>query len=416
VAAVAGRPANGLVTIGVSTVIAGIAGYAVTLLVYRVVGASSYSVFAVFWAAMYLVIGGLSGIQQEITRATRAVVAGESRPPRRARNFGIVVGCSIAALIVVSAFAWNRAVFPSVGWPLVLPLAIGAGSSVGVAVLAGSLYGLSNWRPVAALVSLDALLRLVLVGCVLIFSRDVVLLAWVVAAPFPVVLLVVWAGIRGRFAGTSTIDSPYRTLAWNAARAVVASVSTAVLVSGFPVLLGLVGRGQSAALLGELIFTITLTRAPLIVSVMSLQSYFVVRFRDRPDTWPSLLWRVLVVIAGCAVVVALLGWWLGRPVLHIVSGHPVPISGAIIAVLVISSALVGMLCVTGPAVLARSLHFPYSLGWALAAVATIGVLILPIDFLPRVILALLVGPIAGLLVHGITLLLVRRSSRREASA
>ena len=57
---------SGLVIIGISTVIAGLAGYAVTLLVYRVVGAGSYAIFAVFWAAMYLLIGGLSGIQQEV--------------------------------------------------------------------------------------------------------------------------------------------------------------------------------------------------------------------------------------------------------------------------------------------------------------------------------------------------------------
>lgn len=406
------KPANGLVMIGVSTVIAGIAGYAVTLLVYRVIGAGEYSLFAVFWAAIYLIIGGLSGIQQEVTRATRPVVAGEAHRASRSRNFGAVVALIVGTIIVATAVFWNGALFVANGWALVWPLAVGAASYVLVAVLTGSLYGLSRWRSIAVMVVFDALARLILVAAALVFDRNVVLLAWLVAVPFPLVLLVVWPVIRRGFVGTSAVDVSYRELSWNAARAVVASISTAVLVSGFPVLLGLTSRAEPSALLGELIFTITLTRAPLIVSVMSLQSYFVVRFRDRSNDWSSLFWRVVGVIAACAVVIAVLGFLLGRPVLEWVSGHPVPISGGVVAVLVLSSALVGILCVSGPAVLARNLHFWYSLGWVVAAVVTIVCIALPIEFLTRVELALLAGPVAGLCVHLATLLSLSRSVAR----
>lgn len=401
---------SGLVTIGISTVIAGIAGYAVTLLVYRVVGAGSYSIFAVFWAAMYLLIGGLSGIQQEVTRATVPLVPPASERRTRSRNFGAIVALATVVVAVVTGIAWNRPVFPTIGFPLVWPLAVGAGSSVVVAVLIGSLYGVSRWRRVAAMVALDAVLRLALVGVVLIFSHDVVLLAWAVALPFPATVILLWPVIRRRFAGTTAVTISYRALSWNAARTVVASVSTAVLVSGFPLLLGLAAHGQPAALVGQLIFTITLTRAPLIISVMSLQSYFVVRFRDRPTDWSSLFWRVLLIVLACAVVIAAFGWWIGVPVLEWVSGHSISLAGSSIAVLVLSSALVGMLCVTGPAVLARSKHFLYSLGWVVAAIATIVVIALPLPFLERVLLALLVGPVAGLVIHIATLIpLARRA-------
>jgi hypothetical protein len=410
------KPLGGVVVIGISTVIAGLAGYAVTLLVYRVVGAGSYAVFAIFWAAMYLLIGGLSGIQQEVARAT-VPLDGIATPRRtRARNFGAVIAAATTVLIIATAPAWSRAVFPSAGWLLVWPLAVGAGSSVVVAVLIGSLYGVSRWRRVATMVAFDALLRLALVGIVLFFTHDIVLLAWAAALPFPVTVVVLWPVLRRRFAGTTQITIPYRALSWNAARAIVASLSTAVLVSGFPLLLGVTSKGEPAALVGELIFTITLTRAPLIISVMSLQSYLVVRFRDRPTDWFSLFWRVLAVVAGCAVIIAALGWLLGVPVLEWFSGHSISLSGASIAVLVLSSALVGMLCVTGPAVLARSLHFPYSLGWLVAALATIGAMVLPLPFLDRVMLALLVGPVAGLLVHLVVLLPLVRGSRKASIA
>jgi hypothetical protein len=55
--------------------------------------------------------------------------------------------------------------------------------------------------------------------------------------------------------------------------------------------------------------------------------------------------------------------------------------------------------VSAPAVLAKSQHFVYSFGWVAAALTTIAVMFTPLDLLPRVELALLVGPVAGLVVH-----------------
>jgi hypothetical protein len=408
----ANRP-DGIVVIGGATVIAGIAGYAITLLVYRVVGASPYAVFAVYWAALYLLIGGLGGIQQEITRATHPIEPGTRTRPSRARNLGLVVAAAILVLVPLTAIAWNRAVFGDYGWQLVAPLAVGAASYVLVAVLGGSLYGVSHWRSIAAMVTTDGVSRLLLVGIGLIFTHDVVILAWLVALPLPLTIALLWPMIRRKFVGRSDVDSSYRQLGWNALRAVVASVSTAVLVSGFPLLLGVTSRGVDSALIGELIFAITLTRAPLIVSVMSLQSYFVVRFRDSRDGWVRLFWRVLALIGCAAVVLAALGAWIGQPVIAWISGHPAPFGGGFVAILVVSSALVGALCVTGPAVLARSRHFEYAAGWVAAAVATVIVMALPLDVLPRVSLALLVGPVVGLVVHLLSLLLTARAAKSE---
>jgi hypothetical protein len=398
----AARP-DGIVVIGAATVIAGIAGYAVTLVVYRVVGAGTYASFAVFWAALYLLVGGLGGIQQEVTRATRPIEPGTRTVPSRARNLGLVVAGGILAVIPITAIAWSRAVFGGNGWELVIPLAIGAGSYVLVAVLAGSLYGVSHWRSIAAMVTTDGVLRLLLVSIGLVFTHDVVVLSWLVAVPFPLTIAILWPLLRRGFVGRSDVDSSYRQLGWNAARAVVASISTAVLVSGFPLLLGVTSRGEPAALIGELIFAITLTRAPLIVSVMSLQSYFVVRFRDSGKHWVRLFSRVLLIVGGAAVILAVLGAWIGRPVIEWISGHPTPFTGGFVAVLVVSSALVGALCVTGPAVLARSQHFAYTAGWLAAAAATIAVMAIPLEVLLRVSLALLVGPVVGIVVHLVSL-------------
>jgi hypothetical protein len=382
-----------------ATVIAGIAGYAVTFLAFRFVGAATYAVFASFWAAMYLVVGGLSGIQQEITRATHPIVPGTRTAPSRARNFGVVTAACLLLLVLATAPLWAHLTFVQHSGDLVFPLAIGTSSYVLVATLTGSLYGVGQWRSIFLMIVTDAVLRLVLVLAVLAFSRDVVWLAWAAALPFPLAIVLLWRIIRPGFVGRSDLDVGYRGLSSNIARTVLASVSTAVLVSGFPLVLAVAGNRASAALVGHLIFAITITRAPLIVSVMALQSLLVVRFRDRPHARARTLAAILLGLIAAGVVLAALAWWIGPLVINWLSGSPIRFDGAFVGILVISSAGVAALTVTGSAVLAGSRHLAYSLGWVIAAVTTIVVMCLPLELVTRVEAALLAGPAAGLIFH-----------------
>jgi hypothetical protein len=311
---------NGFSLILAATVIAGVAGYLVTVLVFRQVGAALYATFAVFWAALYLVIGGLSGIQQEITRATHPIEERINPRGSRSRNFGVLTGALVFVVIISTAPVWGAAVFSDIGWALAWPLAVGAGSYVLVATLCGSLYGLSRWQSLALMISVDGVLRLAALAIGLAFTHDVIVLAWFVVLPFPLTMLILWPVIRGGLVGRSEVDVSYRALSWNVSRTVLASISTAVLVSGFPLLLGITAQSENPALVGELIFTITLTRAPLIVTVMSLQSYFIVRFRDHPDEWWKTFLVVQGIIFGSAVCLGVLGWWLGPQVFTWVSG------------------------------------------------------------------------------------------------
>ena len=382
-----------------ATVITGIAGYAVTWLVRREIGAEGYALFAVFWAALYLVVGGLSGIQQETTRATFRISPGTVRHGSRSRNFGVVGAVVVFGVVVVSSPLWAHAVFGDAAQWLIWPLAVGAASYVLVATLCGSLYGISQWRSLSLMIAADGVFRLAILGTSLLFTDDIVVLAWTVALPFPLTIIALWPVIRGGLVNRSDIDVGYRALSWNVARTVLASVSTAVLVSGFPLLIGIVGRDDDQGTVGDLIFTITLTRAPLIVTVMALQGYLLVRFRDGASTASAMLVRVLGVIAVGGAAVAVLGWWFGPQVFEWVVGEPVGFDGGFIAILVGSSVLVAALSAVAAALLARSQHRAYSIGWAVAAIATIAVCFLPIDFLPRIAAALLVGPVAGLAVH-----------------
>lgn len=397
-----GSRISGLPAILVATGIAGIAAYVVTWWVPQVIGPVDYAVFAVFWSALYLVVGALAGIQQEVTRATRPRVADDSSAS--IRNFAVGGAVLVLIAVLASAPLWVDQVFPELGWSLVVPLAFGTASYVLVAVLCGSLYGMQAWGSLALLLSLDALLRLAAVVVTLVFTTDIPTIAWAASAPFLVTLIVLWPRVRRDIVGKSATDVRYRALTWNVSRTLLASAAAAALVSGLPLILSLTSSDAPPALLATLFLTVALTRAPLIVTIMALQGYLIVRFRDAGESF----WRVFLtfigVILGGAVVLAALGWWLGPAVYGFLFPQNIVLDGGFFAILVGSSALVGALSVSASAALARSQHFAFSAGWVAAAAVTIAALLLPLGLIERTAIALLVGPLAGLAVHLVALL------------
>lgn len=417
VAAAGSGGTAGATQIVAATVIAGIAGYLVTWLVYRIVGPAPYALFAIFWATIYLVVGALSGIQQEITRATHPVAVGSRTRASRSRDFGVLVSGIVLVMTVASAPLWVDAVFPDEGWNLVWPLAVGTAAYVLVATLSGTLYGVSQWRSLALMIGIDGVLRLLLVGVMLTRTHDIVALAWAVALPFPLAIMLLWPVIRHGVVGRTDIDVGFGRLTWNVARTMLAAVSTAVLVSAFPLLLGVTSRGADAALVGELVFTLTLTRAPLVVSVMALQGYLIVQFRERVQGWVAFLLRMMGALLLGGAILAAAGWWLGPAVFGLVSGAPVTLGGDVIAIMVASSLLVAALSVSGSAVLGRGGHLAFSSGWFVAAAATVAVMALPIDdLIVRVCAATLLAPLLGLLVHGAWLALTGRRMPQGSDA
>ncbi|MBC7592038.1 MAG: hypothetical protein H7226_13480 [Salinibacterium sp.] len=391
-------PVSGFARVVVATGIAGVAAYVVTWVVPRLIGGVDYKVFAVFWAAMYLIVTTLSGIQQEITRATQPNLTGAA-PRRQARNFACVSSGVVFAIVVGTAPVWVSTTFPEVGWPMVFPLATGVSSFVLLGTLSGVLYGTKTWNTLAIVIVVDALLRLVAVSVVALFTHDTVTLAWAAALPFLVTVLVVWPSIRNSTAALSSLDVGFRRLTWNIGRTLIASASMGAMVSGFPLLLSLSSEGESPALLASVFLTVTLTRAPLIVSLMAIQGYLIVRFRDSPENTRRDLTRFLAAIMAGAAILAMLGWVAGPTAFgFLFPGEPV-LEGWFFAVLVLSSALVGAMCVTAPAALARGHHVLYAAGWLVAAVATTVTLVLPGDLILRTVLSLIIGPLAGAVCH-----------------
>jgi hypothetical protein len=396
-----------------ATVVAGVAGYLVTWVVYRVAGSAEYEQFAVFWSAFFLLVGGFAGVQQEYSRATTARTESVGSAPHRstARIFALITAAAVMIVAFGTSPLWMPAVFVG-GWVAwVTPLALGIAASIIMSATAGSLYGVASWRLIAVLIAADGLIRLALIGIGLAVDWPVSTLAWLVVIPIPATLAIFSVLLVRQLRGKSQLDVTYRGLSWNVARTVVASLATGILVSGFPVVLGATSRDVDVATLGDLIFAITLSRAPLIVTVMALQSFLVVQFRNRREGSTRLLLRIAGLVIAVTTAASVLALLVGAPVLDAVAGRTVVQDMWLVPLLVASSGAVALLQVTGSYLLSDSHHAGYSTGLVVAAVATVAFLLLPIDLTTRVEWALLVAPILGLVTHLAFALVLRRRAR-----
>ena len=387
-----------------SSVISGVTGYLVTAIVAAALGPVGYATFAVYWSALFFVVGAFGGVQQEVTRASSGSVERVSRPSgARVSVFALVLAVALFVALAATGPLWTAALFPSDSLELLWPLAVGAASYVLVASLCGSLYGVRLWYPLALLIIIDGVLRLAGVLIVLTLWEQPAAIAWAVVAPFPLAVVIVLPMVAHKLGSRLHMDVGYRQLSWNVARTVLAAAATASLVSGFPVLLKLTSPGTSAAVIGPLILAFMLTRAPIVIPLLALQSYLIVHFTDRVDLLARRVLRLEVLVVASSLALAIIAAWAGPGILRVLFGDGFVIDSGMLFVLVASSGLVAALCVSGPAALARSAHGLFAAGWVAAAVATMGLLFVPFDLDARVTLALTGGPVVGLVVHLVAL-------------
>jgi len=393
--------ASGLRSILVATAVAGVLGYAIQLLAPALLpDGSAYVTFSMYWSTLYLCVAALSGVQQEVTRASRPA-SPEAPPNAIVRNFALIlIGVVLAAVLLIGLIA-GPGLFPDSSGLLVLSLAAGLAGYVLVAVLGGVLYGLRLWRAVALLTIIDAALRalFVMVGFLLGWPADWISLA--VSVPFGLAFLASWLMTRRHVVGAFRLDVRLGRLLANTAGTVTAAAAMGVLMNGMPLLIGATATGIDDDVLAGLILTITLTRAPLVIPLLALQSYLISIFREAGR---AVMRRILQVLAVAVVVVAglaAIAWLIGPWIIDFISQGQYSVAPAMIAAITASAGLVGMMCVTGPALVGRSRHVPYTVGWVTAAALTVLVMAVPVSvpFDIRLTVALLAAPAAGLAVH-----------------
>lgn len=407
---------SGLKWMLAATLVSGVAGFLVTIIARKQLDGAGTFVFLAFWSALFLVVGVLFGLQQESTRATAEALRDADGPVKRTSSlwiFGAGAGLIVGALVLASSLLWAPRSLGEEHAGLALQVALGSAANAVVATMSGALAGAQRWRILAAVIFLDGILRLAAVSIVLSVSDDLNLLAWAVILPFPLAIGTVFCFAPALLRRLGHSPLGYRTLAVNSVHTVIAASATAVLINGFPLVLAFYGQGSDVNLMADLMFAIMLTRAPILVPLMALQSYLVTRFtNDRAALWSFLL----TAIGAIAVAMALLGvvtWLWGLWAFQTFIDADYALTTAALVPLVVSSGFIGILCVTGPALLALGKHRSYAAGWVVASAVALAVLFLPIPIEFRTPLALSLGPIVGIVWH---LLAIRRGLRAQRMA
>ncbi len=397
------RSSGGLRWVLLATAVAGALGYLVQLIAPGLLGQSAYVAFSVTWSTIYLSVSAMSGVQQEVARAARAST--DHAPNTVLRRFTIGACVVVLLVSVILGFWLSTGIVPAPSADLASVIGIGLVGYLLTAVLSGVLYGLHRWRAVALITVLDAVLRALLLGIGFLMHLPAIWLAAGIAFPFGLAFLGSWIILRRRVVGRFALDVDIGSLSRNVVSTVGSAVCSGAMISGLPLLLGITSSTESADVLGAVILAITLSRAPIVVPVVALQSYLISAvFRDREAVQPRRLLGLLV--AGFGIMSALAGaaYFVGPPLVLLVSNARFVIDAWLIAIIVFSAGLVAMMCVTGPALVAARRHDANVAGWAVAAGLTIVCLLLPVGFASRVALALTLPAALGLLMHVLVLL------------
>lgn len=413
---------RGLLAVLFATAVGGGLGYLVQILVpVWMQGSADYLQFSVFWSTTFLLVSMLSGLQQEVSRAVRPVTEGEHVPTRLTHGtkrtstqtlFGAAGVVALVTLIAVPASspAWVAALFPEHSIPFIGAMTLALVGYVFIATLSGQFYGLGSFEWAAATTILDAGLRAACVIGVLLLGLGLVPVAYGVAVPFGVAALIIWSFSGRRFSGKYYVDVALGKLLKNSAQAMLAALATGVLISGLPTMLRLTSFDLGDHALASLILALTLTRAPIVIPLLALQSYLIVGYRNAPQTAGMRAIKLALGVLTLAALLAVLAGFIGPTVMQAVYGPERTLAGTHLALVVFSGGVTAMLCVVAPALLAQGKHALFLISWVMSAVATILFLLFTPHTLLATVLSIAAGPLLGSIFCISVLLFLRRAN------
>lgn len=387
--------------LSLATVFAALSGFIVIYLASWTLDETGYAEFQVYWGLFFACTGILDGLMQETTRAVSAAKESGRRGNADPWRPAVILGFTALLIVAISGFWWIPMLVTGHTLSATALMALGLLFYAFQTVLSGILSGLGLWSRYAWLVALDSGIRLLLA-----------LVAWLAGWHLFAFLIITvigaasWLLILGSSATVRkslrvAVDVDRGKLARRAGSAMVSTGASAVLITGFPVLVGFTSDSDAGVAVGlaGLLNAVTLTRAPILVPLQRFQSALIVRFVANRHTLYSALMAPVAAVLGLGVVGAGAAWLLGPWILDTFFKPELWVPGPILAVLTFASACTGVLMITGAATLAVERHRAYALGWLSATIIAVGVLSLPLVLEARVCAALLIGPVVGAGVH-----------------
>jgi len=403
---------SGVAPVAVATVLSALCGYAILYLAARDLAPAGFSVFSVFWGAFGLFTGAANGLLQEATREVRVALQTGARiaepqpgPHLQPLRVAAVVAVAAGLLIAGTAPLWAGHVFVESTPLSVTLLSVGLAGFCLHATLLGVLAGADGWTQYGTLMVTDAGIRVTVAVAAFVLGWGLDGYLWAtVAGSMSWLILLLASHVTRSAAAIHTPGTP-RTFLTGSAHSIAAAGASAVLVMGFPVLLQATSRDLGATG-GVIILAVTLTRAPLLVPLTAMQGNLIAHFVDNRRL-RALLTPTLV-LAGLGALAVLAAGLLGPWLLRTLFGPEYAASGGLLAWLTAGAVAIAFLTLTGAATVAAALHRAYAVGWVSATVAAALLLLLPLDLQTRTIVALMCGPLVGIVVHLAALGAIRR--------
>ncbi len=373
-----------------TSVVVGAATFLSVVVAARALGPGAYATFAVVWGCFFGIGGALAGLQQEVTRALlvggRTVHVGE--PVLLLRRV-LPVAATLATVggVVVVLTTDRLEVGVSVAVGLV---GLGVMTMVG-----GVLAAEGEWRAACAVLLADAASRTVAVcaAVVLLDDRTAVLAVTAGAVLWTVLLLV----RSVREATCTRTAQPAGDFLSRCVTGMLAAGCASLLIAGFPLVLALVSP-PGAATSGELLAVLVLVRSPVLMVVFAYRPLLLHHLVASPEVARG-TGRLLGGLALVAVPVLAGAAVLGPAVVRLVVGTAYQVPRVDLVLITVSGLLLAAMVVTGLALVATDRYLHAALGWVAALVATaLTVTALPVGD-AQVLVAGLVGPAVGLVLH-----------------
>jgi len=367
----------------------------------RVLDTADYTRLLVYYSALFGCFQIITGIQNESSRAVSSANLesgdrGVARPARVLTMAVILTGAGVVALLLLSPL-WA----PSLG---ASTLVVSVSAAILVIYgcylsLAGALAGHHRWGTMIVLFLSEPTVRIGLVLVIALTLPSLVSLQLAMAIPALTSLLVALAIRPAREALLARGDVGLRRLLGNGLLAMLAAMAAAVLVNGFPAIVR-AALGDATPGLATILLAVQLTRAPVMVPLTVFQSIAIAGFVAVRNGSLKVLVKPFAGLAALGALLALVVGFVGPWIMRLLFGSQYVMSGLMLGCLTFATVSVALLTISGTATIAVGAHRAYLVGWLLGAGATVALLFaLPLAGVGKVIAAVLVGPLFGVLVH-----------------
>ncbi|PRY51883.1 O-antigen/teichoic acid export membrane protein [Geodermatophilus tzadiensis] len=418
-----GVGASGLGLVAVAIVGSGLFTYAYLALVARSVPVEDYGWFGSYWSlALVLGFGVFQPIELELARLVHLRPPGAPLPRGAVACLAALTTGSTAVVLLAAGL-----LVPALGGEsgFLFALLCVCLVSAGQFLLRGLLLGSGRLGLHGAVLLVDSGLRVVLaLGLALLApSAGGVVYAWTLVAAMALAHLPLlgWVLLRRR---TRRVPRPADDpsageLAGAVGHLLTGSLAAQVVLNAAPVLVSVLAAPGEDADAARFVASFTLVRLPLFVAVPLQSALIPLLTRLQSEGDDARLRRTVVrgcaLVGGLAVLAALAGWLLGRPVVALVFGERYALEGGAIALLAVGSVLHLGLLVASQALVAAARHRRVAVVWLSGLAASAVALAAVPDLVLRCAAAFTVGSGVALLVAAVSLLRAGRETPAPAA-